>query len=442
MSLYGYDGDQSGGDSPDGEVFEYGSGNYHAKVRVDSFETVNYDHLGNPRVKLVATMLAGSKIAETHTPTKRSKLVSKQRSEILGREDDIISKSPYKDQVFELKDNFSFGGPVSPSHIVGVISGLSLNGATMLICSTGSYDGFPIGVVYACKHLTRELGIDVQPEQFRDWQTSYRAAFDSGEAGLDLVEFVWKTLGDGNGLSQPIEEQITIEDLQTNPTAANDSASKEPTEQWGWDDTFRPTELNITHYSRFMMRFHCKASWEEAREGFRAEYNRQGHSISVEGCEKSYFPRATSLGLWRRTQEKNFEMTDMGEGLATGKFSFKQYMECLCDRWQHPRPRAKKHQFPGRLRPMIEIVRTLRKLGDSSGYPAHLNSVEQKGFIHDVATAGDVDGFVECVQNSRASGVYPKHWQGSSSKAMAAVGMCLVAAGRVSKGEGDRLELQ
>ena len=105
-----------------GEIFFYGSGNYHAKVQVAGFESVIYDDRGNPRAKLVATILADSTIAEAHTKAAQSKLVSEQRSNILGREDDIISAKPAKQGAFELKEDFLLGS-VSPSHIAGVICG-------------------------------------------------------------------------------------------------------------------------------------------------------------------------------------------------------------------------------------------------------------------------------------------------------------------------------
>ena len=87
---------------------------------------------------------------------------------------------------------------------------------------------------------------------------------------------------------------------------------------------------------------------------------------------------------------------------------------------------------------MVEIVRALKKLGENAGQ-AYLSKEEQHGFIQDVASRADVDGFVKEVIDSRTGGVTPAHWEkqvGTSvwpDKAMGMVCRFLIYAGRVKR---------
>jgi hypothetical protein len=432
-----------------GEIFSYGSGNYHAKVQVAGFESVIYDNWGNPRAKLVATILADSTIAETHTKAAQSKLVSKQRSDILGREDDIISAKPAKRGAFELKEDFYLGS-VSPSHIAGVISGSSVNGSALLICSTEPYVGVAIGVVYACKHLTQLVGEEVAPADFDTLRSAFFSTVAAGVKGMRSEFYHWVRDSERRRHHLKQQEASQVEamgtSLQTNTTAAADSAL-EHTPNWKWSDIVRPLEESVTGLTKHLLRFHSRKVPERVvREAAREWHNENktpGKTpTSEDNYESKHWPCVRTWGLWRYHDHTGiFQMTPLGIGLARGRINYQQYMGCMCDRWQYPQTHLGGYGTTvdgTRLRPMVEIVRALKKLGENAGQ-AYLSKEEQHGFIQDVASRADVDGFVKEVIDSRTGGVTPAHWEkqvGTSvwpDKAMKMVCFFLIAADRVKR---------
>jgi len=407
VSLDDYEGDQSGGDIPDGEVFAYEPCDCKAKGRVASCETVSYTQKGDPGARVDATLLAGSTISRKHSAKNQSKGVTKQREKIFGAPDEYAPK-PSAGPVFEVEKDWPLG-VVSPSHITGVIGGTNANGSDSLICLTDPYAGVPIGVLYASKHLTELLGEKLGPDDFEARRSDYQEELGKGETESGFEAWVQNAYKQG---TSEIEEMGTIASpipttgLQTDTTAAAGF-------NWTWSPVLYPTKDNAEDWSRFLLRFHSKkVPLDTVKSETHAFYLSTGGKTEIlKDFTKSQWSSVKHWGLWIYREDTGvFLLTPIGKMLASGECDYSVYIRSFCARYQFPN--GFNAREPGvHLKPMVEFIKALKKLGKSGEEQEYLSKEEQHGFIQDVATGGDVEGFVSSVLASRTTGDVPDHWK-------------------------------